>query len=388
LALHPRSGITGTRMRLMFDRRLIAHFDFLTLGVSLTILGLGVLTVYSASHDATGNTPNSFALRQMTWGAIGLVAMLAAVCFDYRKLERWAWVLYGLGLALLVAVPLFGAIGGGSRRWLSFGPMSLQPSETMKLVLIVVLARLLHHNTHEGGLRLRELALPALVTAVPVLLILAQPDLGTAGVLLFIAVSMILLAGPSPGTLGILLVAGLGAIPILISQLKPYQLKRITTFLNPELDPLGAGYHVIQSKIAIGSGGLHGRGYMLGTQNQLNFLPEQHSDFIFSVFSEEWGFFGAVVLIGLYVVLLLRGLVVVGRAKERFGALLAFGALANVFWQASINLGMTTGLLPVVGITLPLFSYGGSSLLTLMCSLGLVINVNMRRHSRDRVPRL
>ena len=258
----------------------------------------------------------------------------------------------------------------------------------MKLGLIVLLARLFHHRTNPGGLRLRELALPAAVTMVPVLLILSQPDLGTAGVFLFVFASMLLLAGPSPGTLGLLLLAGLGAVPILMSQLKPYQLKRITTFLNPELDPLGAGYHVIQSKIAIGSGGLTGRGYLHGTQNQLNFLPEQHTDFIFSVFAEEWGFVGAMILIGLYVLLLVRGLVVVNRAKERFGALLAFGVLANVFWQAAINLGMTTGLLPVVGITLPFFSYGGSSLVTLMVGLGLVINVNMRRHSRERLPRL
>ena len=266
------------------------------------------------------------------------------------------------------------------------GPIGLQPSETMKLALIVLLARLFHHRTRPGGLRLRDLAVPTAVTLVPVLLILAQPDLGTAGILIFVFASMLLLAGPSPGTLGILVLVGLGTIPVLLSQLKPYQLERITTFLNPELDPLGTGYHVIQSKIAIGSGGLSGRGYLQGTQNQLNFLPEQHTDFIFSVFSEEWGFLGAIALISLYVLLLLRGLVVVNRAKERFGALLAFGVLANIFWQAAINLGMTTGLLPVVGITLPFFSKGGSSLISLMIGIGLIINVNMRRHSRDRVP--
>ncbi len=375
-------------MRLMFDRRLIAHFDGLTLLTTLAILGLGAMTVYSASYDASSGEHTSHAWRQVMWGSIGLVGLLLAVVFDYRKLEQYAWLLYGVGICLLVAVPLFGSMGGGSRRWLNLGPLTLQPSETMKLALIVLLARLFHHRTHIGGLRLRELALPTVVTLAPVLLILAQPDLGTAGVFLFVFTSMLLLAGPSPGTLGLLSLAAVGAIPLLLSQLKPYQLKRITTFLNPELDPLGAGYHVIQSKIAIGSGAVTGRGYLHGTQNQLNFLPEQHTDFIFSVFSEEWGFIGAALLIGLYVVLLLRGLVVVGRAKERFGALLAFGVIANIFWQAAINLGMTTGLLPVVGITLPFFSYGGSSLVTLLTSLGLVINVNMRRQTRDRLPRL
>ena len=373
-------------MRWMVDRRLIAHFDGLTLLFVMTIFGLGVMTVYSASYDAAAGRPASYAWRQMTFGGVGFIALLAAVIIDYRKLERYAGLLYALGLCLLLAVPLFGSTGGGARRWLYFGPIGLQPSETMKLALIVLLARLFHHRTRPGGLRLRDLAVPTAVTLVPVLLILAQPDLGTAGILIFVFASMLLLAGPSPGTLGILVLVGLGTIPVLLSQLKPYQLERITTFLNPELDPLGTGYHVIQSKIAIGSGGLSGRGYLQGTQNQLNFLPEQHTDFIFSVFSEEWGFLGAIALISLYVLLLLRGLVVVNRAKERFGALLAFGVLANIFWQAAINLGMTTGLLPVVGITLPFFSKGGSSLISLMIGIGLIINVNMRRHSRDRVP--
>lgn len=375
-------------MRLMVDRRLITHFDGLLLLTTLSILGLGTMTVYSATYDASTATHTSHAWRQATVGTVGLLGLLVAVFFDYRKLERYAFVLYALGLCLLIAVPLFGSMGGGSRRWLAFGPVTIQPSETMKLALIVLLARLFHHRSHPGGLRLRDLAIPTAVTMAPVLLILSQPDLGTAGVFLFVFSSMLLLAGPTPGTLGLLVLAAIGAVPVLMSQLKPYQLKRITTFLNPELDPLGAGYHVIQSKIAIGSGGMAGRGYLHGTQNQLNFLPEQHTDFIFSVFSEEWGFFGAIGLIGLYVLLLVRGLVVVNRAKERFGALLAFGVLANIFWQAAINLGMTTGLLPVVGITLPFFSYGGSSLVTLMVSIGLVINVNMRRHSRDRLPRL
>jgi len=376
-------------MRLMFDRRLIYHFDVILMLLMLSIIALGTVSVYSASFDPASTRGSSFAWRQAMWGGFGVIAALGMVTFDYRKLERYAYVAYVAGLAMLVAVPLVGSMTNGSRRWLDFGPFSLQPSEMMKLALIVVLARYFHRKMRPEGLRLRELAIPVLLTLPPVGLILAQPDLGTAGVFCFVAASMVVLAGPSTRTYGIILGAALSvlpALPFVMSHMKPYQVKRLETFLNPELDPLGAGYHVIQSKIAIGSGGLSGKGFLHGTQNQLKFLPEQHTDFIFSVFSEEWGFIGAIALISLYLALMLRGLVVVGRAKERFGALLAFGVLANIFWQAVINLGMTTGLLPVVGITLPFFSYGGSSLVTLMAGLGLVINVNMRRFSPERIP--
>jgi rod shape determining protein RodA len=377
-------------MRLMVDRRLIARFDVILLFGMMTIVALGVVTVYSATYTPGSDTLSRYASRQAVWGLVGMVAALVMVGFDYRRLERWAPAIYALGIVLLVAVPLVGSIGGGSRRWLSFGPANLQPSETMKLALVILLARYFHHNSRPGGLKLRDYAIPALYTFVPVVLTLTQPDLGTASLFVFLFATMALLAGPSPRTMAIAggtIVAMLPLIPFLYSQLKEYQQIRLTTFLNPELDPRGAGYHVIQSKIAIGSGGLWGKGFLGGSQNQLNFLPEQHTDFIFSVFSEEWGFVGAVALLSLYAILLLRGLFVVGRAKERFGALLAFGILANVFWQVVINLGMTMGVMPVVGMTLPYFSYGGSSMLTLMASMGLVINVSTRRLDRERLPR-
>lgn len=367
----------------MIDRRLLSHFDLFLLLSMISIVALGGVTVFSATFDPAHPAVHSYAWRQGTWGATGLLAALAMCAFDYRRLEAWAWLGYAGGLLLLLAVPLVGTMVSGSRRWLSFGPVSIQPSEMMKLALIVLLARHLHRHSPPDGLGLRDLVVPSAMVLPPVLLILKQPDLGTAGIFVLVAASMIALAGLARSTtmlLGIVALLALPAIPVLKAHLKPYQLKRIETFLHPELDPLGAGYHVIQSKIAIGSGGLHGKGFLHGTQNQLDFLPEQHTDFIFSVFSEEWGFVGAMVLIALYLVLMLRGLVAVGRAKDRFGALIAFGVLANVFWQAAINLGMTTGLLPVVGITLPFFSYGGSSLVTLMAGLGLVLNVSMRRH--------
>jgi rod shape determining protein RodA len=368
--------------RWMVDRRLLYNFDGFLLLTTLAIVGVGAVTIYSATFDPARPGVHAFAWRQAMWGAAGLVAALVMSTFDYRKLERWAYVVYGAGLVLLLLVPLVGTVGGGSRRWIALGPVSVQPSEMMKLGLIIALARYFHGHVPPAGLRLRDLAVPALLTVPPVFLILEQPDLGTAGVFVCVFASMVFLAGLSRRTVMILLGAVLlvlPAIPILKSHLKPYQVRRIEIFLDPDLDPLGAGYHITQSKIAIGSGGLTGKGFLNGTQNQLDFLPEQHTDFIFSVYSEEWGFVGACVLIALYATLMLRGLVVVHRAKDRFGALLAFGVLANVFWQAAINLGMTSGLLPVVGITLPFFSYGGSSLVTLMAGLGLVINVSMRR---------
>jgi rod shape determining protein RodA len=369
-------------MRWMVDRRLLYNFDVTLLLLCLAIVAIGTVTVYSATFEPANPGVHTFAWRQVMWGAAGLIAAIAASAFDYRKLERWAWIGYAAGVCLLLAVPLVGSVGGGSRRWISLGGLSVQPSEMMKLAYIIALARYFHGNAPAGGLRLRDLAIPVLLTLPPVALILEQPDLGTAGVFACVFASMVLLAGLSRRTILVLLGAALlvlPAVPVLKSRLKPYQVRRIEIFLNPEADPLGAGYHITQSKIAVGSGGMTGKGFLNGTQNQLDFLPEQHTDFIFSVYSEEWGFVGASALVALYVLLLMRGLVVVGRAKDRFGALLAFGVLANVFWQAAINLGMTTGLLPVVGITLPFFSYGGSSLVTLMAGLGLVINVSMRR---------
>ena len=377
-------------MRLMLDRRLIARFDLYLLLSMLLIVGLGTLTIYSASFSPGQEGIPRAALRQAMWGGLGLIAALVMVSFDYRRLERWAPAIYVVCLLLLAAVPLMGSVSGGSRRWLSFGPANLQPSETMKLGLVLLLARYFHHNSRPGGLKLRDFGIPLLYSLIPGALTLMQPDLGTASLFIFLFLTMALLAGPSPRTLAIVAGSGLALLPLipfLFSTLKEYQQRRITTFLNPELDPLGAGYNVIQSKIAIGSGGLWGKGFLEGSQNQLNFLPAQQTDFIFSVFSEEWGFLGALVLLSLYAALLLRGLFVVGHAKERFGALLAFGILANIFWQVLINMGMTTGLMPVVGMTLPYLSYGGSSLLTLMASMGLVINVSMRRLDRERLPR-
>jgi rod shape determining protein RodA len=249
----------------------------------------------------------------------------------------------------------------------------------MKVALVMALARHLHRAAGEDRLAIRHLLVPVLLIAAPAFLVLRQPDLGTVIVLGLGASTVLLLAGlPLRLILLALLVVG-PALPYAWGHLKPYQQQRLTTFVNPQADPLGAGYHVRQSTIAIGSGMVHGKGYLQGTQNQLNFLPEQHTDFVFSVFAEEWGFLGTAMLVSLYVALILRGIVIATKARDNVGALLAAGLTGTIFWQAVINIAMTSGALPVVGITLPFLSYGGSSMLALMASVGLIMNVSMRR---------
>jgi rod shape determining protein RodA len=366
-----------------FDRRLAYHFDWLTVALTLAVAGVGLVTIYSATvaHEHGTFTTNPLVIRQAFYAGVGLAGMVAAVLFDYRRLERYAYVIFALALVLLVMVPLMGSVGGGARRWIDLGVVSVQPSEMIKIGLVIALARYFHRARATGDLRLRDV-LPAFgMLAIPAALILAQPDLGTVGIVTIVFFSVLFFAGLRLRSFLLLAIIGGAAVPLLWGHLKPYQQQRVWTFLSPEMDPLGAGYHVIQSKIAIGSGMFWGKGYLHGTQNKLNFLPEQHTDFIFSVFAEEWGYVGALVLLALYAALVLRGLQISYRAKDRFGSLLAFGIVAIVFWQAVINVGMTSGILPVVGIPLPFVSYGGSSLTSMMVALGLVININMRRFS-------
>lgn len=367
----------------MIDRRLAHHIDWLLLLLVGFILAMGIATVYSATYDLVRDEVSELAYRQVVWAGAGLVVLAGLLFVDYRKIERYAYGLYGTVLLLLVLVPVVGYLSSGSRRWLHLGFFTLQPSELAKLALIVVLARFFHRDAARESYRIRDLLWPAVLFAGPAILVLAQPDLGTTAVLGFIFMSLVLIAGLRLRSLLVLAVtAALGIAVtgnVLWGHLKPYQQKRIVTFLNPEADPLGAGYHIIQSKIAVGSGKVWGKGFLRGTQNQLHFLPEQHTDFIFSVFAEEWGFAGCGVLAVLYFAVIWRGLQVVSRAKDRFGALLAFGVVTMIFWQVFVNIAMTTGLLPVVGITLPFFSYGGSSMISLLAGVGLLMNVSMRR---------
>jgi rod shape determining protein RodA len=361
------------------DRRLIAHFEWQLPILALAIVGLGTVCVYSASREPGMEGLPPLVMRQLTWLAAGCVGMLLAVTFDYRRVDRSAWGIYAVVLLMILAVPFVGRVAGGSRRWIGVGPVSIQPSELMKVGLALILAHIFG-RTRAVGLTLWDTVIPLVVMAVPAAAVLAQPDLGTAALLGVLTVTMLALGGVRLRWLLLLGSPGLLMAPILWERLKDYQQKRILTFLNPDLDPLGSGYHVIQSKIAVGSGMIWGKGFLQGTQNHLDFLPEQHTDFIFSVFAEEWGFVGACTLLALYLMLLLRMVMIAARTRDRFGVLLTLAIGAIFFWQVTVNVGMTTGVLPVVGVPLPLFSYGGSSLFSLLIGVGLVMNVSMRRN--------
>ncbi len=362
----------------MFDRRLVQNFDWLLLTLVAAIIGIGLMNLYSAGFSrAPGATP--LYLKQIYWLGLGLALMLLTFFYDYRYLEKLGYPLYFLSLVLLVAVLLGGKVAGGSRRWLSLGPFAFQPAELLKIGIILALATYFSRRPRTEPLRFRELIVPGLMVLAPVALIVKQPDLGSAILVLVVSASIILFVGVRWKTLlGGTLVLVLGS-PLLWSFLKDYQRQRVLTFLNPEVDPLGSGYHILQSMIAVGSGQFWGKGLLKGTQSQLYFLPEQHTDFVFSVFAEEWGFVGALVLLLLFAALTLWGLQIARDCKERFGHLLALGITALLFWQVFINLCMVTGLMPVVGIPLPLFSYGGSSLITTLVALGFLMNIRMRR---------
>ena len=365
---------------MQIDRRLVSHFDWTLFGLAVGLTLLGILTVYSATSSiAEQQHSSTLAVKQLYWFMLGLIAMVVAFAVDYHRIDLLAYPFYGVVLLLLFLVYALGTTGGGSQRWLQAGPITLQPSEIAKLAIVWFLAKHFQYDEPRTGYRLCDLWVPFLLVAPLLLLVLVQPDLGTAVVLLAVFVSVLLMGGLRLRSFFYLVAAGLTFLPIGWHFLKPYQQQRVWTFLNPDLDPLGAGYHVIQSKIAVGSGRLFGKGYLDGTQNRLDFLPAQHTDFIFSVFAEEWGLVGCLILLGLYLTFFFFSLEVVARAKDRFGAILAFGVVAIFFWQLAINIAMVTGILPVVGIPLPFLSYGGSSLVTMMVGVGLLINVSMRR---------
>lgn len=362
----------------MFDRRLLTHFDWVLLLLVCLLAGIGILNLFSATSTWSEAVTPVY-VKQFYWLCIGLSIALFISLFDYRKLEYFATPLYVVNVLLLVAVLVVGKTSMGATRWLNLGFFNLQPSEVMKVVLIVTFAR---HFTRKGNFRgqgLPELMTPFALLGVPVLLIMAQPDLGTAMLLLFIGGTMMLFIGIRRRSLITLAVLGAGAVVGGWFQLRDYQKERIRTFLDPERDPLGSGYHIIQSKIAVGSGGFFGKGFMAGTQSQLSFLPERHTDFAFSVFAEEWGFFGCILLLALYLFLIIRGIHIARRASDRFGMFLAVGVVAMLFWHMVVNLGMVIGLLPVVGVPLPLFSYGGTSMVTTMIGVGILLNISMRR---------
>jgi rod shape determining protein RodA len=363
----------------MIDRRLFTHFGWGLLGLVLLIAGIGVLNIASATNSYhLSGTP--FYIKQIYWTIIGIFLIVTVCSVDYHLLEDFSYWFYGVLLFLLLVVLVIGKSSMGATRWLHLGLFSFQPSELMKIVIIIAYASYFTKKPTLGGLGFKDLVYPFLILAGPALLIMKQPDLGTAMLVCLIAFSMLMFVGVRITTV---LSIVLSAIPALYlgwhSYLRDYQKERVLNFLNPERDPLGSGYHLIQSKIAVGSGGFLGKGFMHGTQAQLHFLPEQHTDFVFSVFSEEWGFAGCLVVLLLYFCLTMWGLSVAKRCNDKFGRLMAVGVTAMLFWHIMINIGMVIGLFPVVGVPLPLFSYGGTSMVTSMLGVAILLNIQMRR---------
>jgi rod shape determining protein RodA len=342
------------------------------------ICATGIVNLYSAGYNRGEGTP--LYVKQLYWLAVGLGVMCVTLTYDYRHLEKLSYPIYIITIVLLLAVMFGGKMVSGSRRWLPLGPLSLQPAELTKIAIILVLATYFNRRVRIEAMRLKDLIVPGVLVMIPVALIIKQPDLGSGILVALVAASIILFVGVRWRTLmgcGLTLVM---LSPVIWHFLKDYQRQRVLTFLDPGKDPLGAGYHILQSMIAVGSGQFWGKGFLQGTQSQLYFLPEQHTDFVFSVFAEEWGFMGSAVLLLLFTALALWGLSVARDCKERFGHLLALGVTALIFWQVFINLCMVTGFLPVVGIPLPLFSYGGSSLITTLLGVGFLLNIRMRRY--------
>ncbi len=365
----------------MFDRRLLEDFDWVLLLLVTLISIIGFVAIYSASYSYGTETP--YFKRQVLWFFVGLGVMTLVTMVDYRIMERFSPLLHLVMIFLLVLVLFYGSGGVGSRvhRWFRIGPMNFQPSELVKFTLVLYLAYFFNDSRRIGDLGFRELLWPAIITLVPFVLILKQPNYGTAGVLIFVFVLIIYLVGVRHKI--ILIISGISFVSIPFAWeflLIQYHRDRIKTLFDPDKDPLGKGYQIIQSKIAVGSGQFWGKGYMKGTQAHLDFLPERHTDFIFSVFTEEWGFVGGVTLVALYAFLLLWCLRLVGKSKDRSGTIITVGVTAIMAFQVVINVLMVLGMFPIVGLPLPFLSYGGSAMISQMIGIGLILNVRMRRY--------
>ncbi len=363
----------------MFDRRLLKNFDFLLLLLTLALCCYGLIVLSSATQGLISSDPLFHVRRQTTWIGIGLAMVLLVISVDYINFYRWSWYFYTLNLVFLGLVLFIGKDVDGTSRWIELRFFDFQPSELAKLIVIITLARLLVDNAD----RMAGLfdAWPFFLHILPPIgFIFMQPDLGTALVFIVIFFGMLYMAGVPLRNMAIFTAAGMALLPLLWSRLMDYQRMRLLVFINPEMDPLGYGYQLMQSMIAIGSGGIMGKGLYEGTQARLQFLPEQHTDFIFSVLGEELGLIGAVVLLALYFWLIYRILKIGSYSKDSFGALLCTGVATMFTFQILVNIGMTISVMPVTGLPLPFMSYGGSSMMLNMLSIGVVLNVGMRRH--------
>jgi rod shape determining protein RodA len=364
------------------ERTLFSKIDWSFVLVIFGLNAWGLFNLYSATHGLSSEDMGGLFYQQIVWLVIGWGMFVILTLIDYQFLSRVAYVIYVLNLAALLGVTFFGKVAYGAQRWIDLGFFRYQPSETMKLAAIILFAHTLSEKNSMGpGMSFKDLLWPLTLLGLPFALVVEQPDLGTAMMLIAIGGSMILFVKVRKSIIVTAIAGILVAAPLAWNfGLRDYQKNRVLTFLSPTTDPRGTGYNSIQSKIAVGSGKFWGKGFRKGTQAQLEFLPERHTDFIYSVLSEEWGFFGSFLTIALFMVLFLIGVKIANQANDKFAALLTVGVLAYVFWHMFVNIGMVIGLLPIVGIPLPLLSYGGTSMLTTMCGLGIVSSVAYRRY--------
>ncbi|MBI5183535.1 MAG: rod shape-determining protein RodA [Nitrospinae bacterium] len=362
----------------MFDRRLISNFDGVLFVLTIVISIWGIVTVYSAAQGRSEYLSRLY-ISQIYWLICGLLAMSLILLIDYQHIQRYAYLIYTIAIIFLILVLIFGRAISGAQRWISIGPLTFQVSELAKVGVIIALARYFDDKRTRKIYRLRDLFVPALIALIPTILIAKEPDLGTSFIILIIFISILFMININPRSLIILIVSGILLLPTMWYFLRDYQRERLLTLINPDADPLGIGYHILQSKIAIGSGKFLGKGLFGGTQSRLNFLPERHTDFIFSVLAEELGFVGVFILIILYFILIIKGINIVYYAKDRFAALVGVGIVCMLTSYIILNIGMTMGIFPIVGMPLPFMSYGGSSLVTTFITIGILLNIRMRR---------
>lgn len=359
----------------VLERRLYFHIDWALVGALVALAAMGIVMIYSATQSSA---PRLY-ISQVYALALGMLAMIVALSIDYRTLADRSHLIYIAIVALLIYVMLFGAVRGGARRWIPLGPFNLQPSEFAKIAVALVLAKFFGES-RRGNPSLADLLVAGGLAAVPLVLIARQPDLGTAVTILPVFLAIAYVAGLPMRVLGVIALIAVLAAPVAWKfALKDYQKQRVLTFIDPSKDTRGAGYQQIQARITAGSGGFWGKGFMKGTQGQLRFLPVAHNDFIFSVWAEERGFVGVLAALGLYLFVIVRSLDAARLAKDRLGAYLVLGILATFTFQVIYNISMSAGLAPVKGLTLPLMSYGGSSLIATLAGFGLILNVRMRR---------
>ena len=371
-----KSYETSIKNQAMTLREKIASISFSYVMFILILAGIGVTMLYSAANGSW----SPWALNQLLRFGLGFAVMVVFALTDIRVFMRYAYIFYFIALVLLIIVEVSGHIGMGAQRWINLGFMKLQPSELMKIALVLALARYFHSSSLQAIESIRGIIIPTLMVFFPALLVMTQPDLGTALMLVFTAGAMFFAVGVQLWKFGVLILGAIVSMPIAWHFLHDYQQNRVLTFLNPERDPLGAGYHIIQSKIALGSGGMFGKGFLKGTQSHLNFLPEKHTDFIFTMLSEEFGMIGAVFVVIINFLIIAYSYSFALKSTSYFGKLAAIGLATNSFFYVFINMAMVLGLIPVVGIPLPLISYGGTVILSVMAGFGIILSVHINRN--------